>query len=149
MHITRESLTTELFMELIELVKEHNDEICAQHGELNPFLEVYFFLEEHGRLDIIVCRDEGRVVGYMVLCTDLNHHHKDLLVGTSMALYVLKEYRGKGVSKKLLEAGEEVLKGREADVMVISCPAKRDLTKYYAKLGFDPMEHTFFKKLGD
>lgn len=150
MRVVREAFTPELYTQMHAVVQEHNDEICAVHGDLNPYLEVYFFLEANGLLDTIVAWDDsGNVLGYLILCTDRHHHHADKIVGSQMALYVQKAYRGKGVSDQLLKKGEEVLIARGADSMVISCPAKRDLTKYYNTLGFIPMEHTFYKKLGE
>jgi len=150
MRVQRETFTPELFVEMIGVVQEHNDEICAVHGDLNPYLEVYFLLEGQGLLDTITARtDEDEVIGYYICMTSIHHHHADLLVGSQMALYVKKDYRGQGVSGKLLSKAEEVLTERGATSIVVAIPAGKDHSKAFDKLGYEPMEHSYYKNLGD
>ena len=81
---------------------------------------------------MFIAKDEGRVVGFV----GYGHREEEPPeIGEVFALYVLKEYYGKGVGRLLMEAALEQLKGY-AQVCLWTLKENRRAIRFYQKCGF-------------
>lgn len=83
---------------------------------------------------MFIAKDEGRVVGFV----GYGHREEEPPeIGEVFALYVLKEYYGKGVGRVLMEAALEQLRGY-ARVCLWTLKENRRAIRFYQKCGFCP-----------
>lgn len=69
-------------------------------------------------------------------------------VGTELAWYVDKEYRGKAGAIKLIKEYEEWAKERQCKFITLSCiPKLNDLDVVYNRLGYELTEKSYVKRL--
>ncbi len=102
-----------VYEEAIPLTVKHWEEVpfgtWADLG-IDVNTENYLLAEEEGYLRTLVVRDEGKIVGYLVLMTSEMNHHKGICQACTDVVYVDPEYRSKGVAKILFEAAEKLCK---------------------------------------
>jgi len=150
MRVEREEWTPELYVELLSLFEDHIEETASTLGPLDVHLELYFLMEEQGTLHTIVARDdEGKVIGYMTCTISVHPHHQTVLLGTQDAFFVHKDHRNSSVGTKIIKKAEKVLIERGAQHLTMFYSESKDLKKYYERLGYKPIEHTVYKKVGD
>ncbi len=82
--------------------------------------------------NIIVAKEDNRVIGFVGFG---NRGNEAPDTGEIFALYVLPEYYGKGVGRKLMEAGLEQLKDYPQVCLWVLRENKRAI-RFYRKLGF-------------
>ena len=85
--------------------------------------------------NMIIAKDGGRVVGF-VAWGDRGEEAPE--VGEIFALYVLKEYYGKGVGRALMDAGLQALKADSSYKTIVLWVLKenRRAIRFYEKCGF-------------
>lgn len=84
--------------------------------------------------DTLVAKENDRVIGF-VCYGDRGEEAPD--VGEIFALYVLADYYGKGVGRKLMDSGLEQLK-RFSQVRLWVLKENRRAIRFYEKCGFQP-----------
>lgn len=92
-----------------------------------------------------VLEAEGVIVGYMNvgLTDDRGYEH----CGEIHAIYILKEYKGKGFGRKLIEAGTAELKAMGCDRMVIGCLAGNPSNSFYEHIGGKLIKTRIYERL--
>ena len=78
--------------------------------ELLPNLGAYCDAEDRGELRLFSVKANSSLVGCAVLLLTMKLHPANCLIGILDTLYVLPEYRGKGVAKNLLFLVENSLR---------------------------------------
>jgi len=150
MRVSREKWTGELYAELYDLILIHNEETASTLGPVEPMLEFYFMLANQEALECIIARnDEGEAIGYMLCLITYNHHHRSVLVGSQDIFFVREDYRKGSLGTKIIKKAEEVLIARGCQIISMFYSESMDLKNYYEHLGYTPMEHTVYKKVGD
>ena len=84
--------------------------------------------------NIIVAKENGNVIGF-VCYGDRGEEAPD--VGELFALYVLADYYGKGVGRKLMDVGLEQIK-HFSQVRLWVLKENRRAIRFYEKCGFQP-----------
>ena len=80
-----------------------------------------------------VLEADGAIVGYMnVGLTEESGYER---CGEIHAVYILREYKGKGYGRKMIGAGMEELKNLGCDKMVIGCLAGNPSNGFYEHIG--------------
>lgn len=145
--IEREEFTPEMYSELGVLTSRHNDESYSSLGNLYPNLDLYFTLSALEFLDTFVARKDGEMIGYLITITQPHIHHQDKMVASEDIFFVDKNHRNGRVGIQLVKFAESYVKDKGAEYFLVSYSENKDLTKFYTRLGFSPMERTFYKKL--
>ena len=87
----------------------------------------------------------GAVVGYMnVGLTDEKEYDH---CGEIHAVYILSEYKGKGLGRKMIEAGTAELKALGCDRMVIGCLAGNPSNSFYGHIGGKLVKTRIYERL--
>lgn len=88
---------------------------------------------------------DGKVVGF-VNVGEANEEYENC--GELHAIYILEEYKGKGLGKKLFDAGIEELKRMGYDKMLIGCLDGNPSNEFYKHMGGKLIKTRIFEKLG-
>lgn len=116
----------------IEFMKEHDEIIINENSELKEFEikdknigDAYSkFLKsniESENCAIFIAEENGDIVGYtLIFIKDEIPIYKNKKIGVISDLYVKKDFRGRGISSKLMESSMEWFK--EKGIKFISAP---------------------------
>jgi len=96
---------------------------------------------------LLVAEYDGRIVG--VIRSELQD--EPMLVNSPIAvvkeLYVIPEYRRRGIATKLIEETRRILEGRGAKILAAEFPAHNEVAKsFYEKLGFRPFKSVYISE---
>lgn len=141
----------EILPEMIELIREHYEEI-AWHKEkikLNPDWGKYLELEEKDFLFILTVRKDTTLVGYAWFLVMPHLHHRDHIFAVNDVLFLKKEYRKGLTGVRLIKKAEQTLS--QLNVSKVYITGKRDtvLCKILTKIGYEKEEENFSKYIGD
>lgn len=131
-----------------EAVKQLDKEFFLWACEINPWLDPHYTKHKHGlefkgdffskKEVFFLAEDKGKVVGYAEgIIQDLPSKFKNRKVGVLESLFLIKEYRHKGLGKKL---SKEVLKWMKSkgikEYKLVVHHANIKAYKLYKRLGF-------------
>ena len=95
--------------------------------------------------NIIIAKEEGRVIGFVGYGSDKEETED---AGEIFALYTLSEYHGKGIGRRLMEAGLEQLKEYSLFHLWV-VKGNRRAIRFYEKFGFCPDgREKFYQTIG-
>jgi L-amino acid N-acyltransferase YncA len=86
--------------------------------KLNPDLPRYVQLEREKRLQIVVMRDDGEIVGYSVHIINTMLHYRNVVVADDDIHYLVPRLRGTGEHKRLREFAMKTLKERGVHIVI-------------------------------
>ncbi|MFC4246167.1 GNAT family N-acetyltransferase [Natribaculum luteum] len=99
---------------------------------------------------LLVARVDGDVVGFASFSLERGTFALDATRGLLSNLYVRPAYRGRGIGTALLEATEEELAQRGADVVTLEAMAKNDAARrFYRRNGYDTHRVAMERSLDD
>lgn len=105
------------------------------------FSKVFFELLDDPNVDIIVAEKDLGLIGYV-----LAFHHSTFyangIVSWVEEIYVLEEYRGKNIGKRMMEKVEEISFKRGSRLVAL---ATRRAHSFYKAIGYDESA-TYYKK---
>jgi len=109
-------------------------------------------LVESGDTEVLVAKEGSKVVGFTVVTVNTfqNLYQTKKLIGEISAIYVHREYRGKGVGSKLLEEAMKYLQSRGVEIVLAEVRADNEASmKLFTKYGFtvDHTVHVLLKEL--
>ena len=145
--IERESLTNCRY-DIEPLLFEHWKEVAANQDQikLNPDWAKYAELDRSGSLIAMIARDQGKVIGYLVLIISEHLHYKDHKFAHNDVFYVKPEYRG-ALGDELLKAGEKEARSLGASVMLMNAKVYADYSPMLEKHNFNLFEKVYIKGL--
>lgn len=149
--VVREESFHTCFKEILELAKEHYEEIAWRKDviPLNPDLERYAQLADKGFLKCFVIRNtEEKIIGYATYVISYHLHYRDILVATNDLVYVEKTKRGAMLGAKLLTFSEQCLKDMGAKMATLHIKTSLDWSVLALRLKYEHTEHNFFKWIG-
>jgi len=93
------------------LAEEHYYEVCEHRDKIKFQMAWGYFLdlEKKGASFICVVRNDGRMVGYALFTFHTTLKSGDLPAADCFALFLDQKYRGKGISKQLIEVCEDFI----------------------------------------
>ena len=110
--------------------------IHANKTTLKINYEKYELLYKAGKLLIVAARDDEKLVGYLLFGITGSMHHSEL-VASSIGLYVIKEYRGCGVAKNLIESSINIIKKTKIKKICINTAPINDIGPMLKPHGFE------------
>lgn len=112
------------------------DILSKQHwAEFNT--EVPEFKEAYLKtLDVVVAKDEDKVVGYVFFAIFQSPYYNTLWCQVDM-FYLDKDYRGKGIGKQMFALVEKIAKDSGCSTIKASYNLKSPLDGFYEQLGYN------------
>lgn len=65
---------------------------------LDPDFELYLRLEKEGAIKSFACREDNKMIGYVVYFVHYHPHYKTVLVAHCDIIFIDKAFRGQGLS---------------------------------------------------
>jgi len=91
---------------------------------------------------------EGKLVGFVTFRIGSGRYELDRTRGVLENLYVEPDHRGEGIGSRLLEAAEDRLHDRGADVVLLEAMADNERAReFYRQHGYEPFRVTFERPL--
>lgn len=120
-----------------ELWVEHYAEIAGDKARMpmRPDAARFEALEARGQLEIMVARDAGVMVGYMLFAVLPHSHYADILCGFEDAYFLTASHRKGWTGVKLIRAAIERLKARGVQRWFIHTKKSKDLGRVLRFLG--------------
>lgn len=112
---------------------------------LNPDWEQYALLDSAGILHIFTARDNGNLVGYLVMMLSKSIHHKDHLFATTDVIYVKPEYRKTHTGADLIKFSESHCKENGASLMTLNMKVEFPFDRLMTTMGFNLLERVYHK----
>ena len=110
----------------------------------------YGMLEQIGRCLYITAREEGKLVGWFLGIVTENPLSKVYKIMACQTLYVSKDYRKSGISKKLIKEAETLShKDFECQLLCFSFNTGDSTIPHIESLGFKSTDIILSKKLGE
>ena len=140
---------SEFFSEAIELLKLHWEEVAPYKDifTINPELTRYHFLEENGNLCVVAARDEGKLIGYIVMIIAPHHHYQHILAANDDLHFIHKDYRRGGLGSQMFKFVEEEMKKLGVKFIAMRTKVSHDHGKLFTHLGYEAMDVIYTKKL--
>ena len=105
-----EKLSGKLVKELECLIAEQETELWYDiEDEIDLDWEAYYAAEDAGIFYLFTVRDADQLIGYCSFFISSDPHYKTRLSAQQDSLFVLKDYRAKGVGDKLIDYCDTVL----------------------------------------
>lgn len=148
------SFQSESFIECLDelrpLLDLHWDDLALQkeHVKLSPHHEIYFKSEKDDGLAFITIRSDGKIIGYFIGFIGTGLHYSDCLECQMDIFYIVNEYRGSGLSFKLFEFTENLLKKRGVKRFFAGSKLHKDCGFIFDKMGFEKTEIKYSKWIG-
>lgn len=140
----------EFYGEALPLLHEHYAEISTHkdHGvPLEPMVDVYLSREAEGSLLVVVGREEGRIVAYMLCFIAPGLHYRSCLTCTPDIFYVDAKKRTGMTGMRMFRFVEKELKRRGVKRWAVGSKVQHDASALFRFLGFEPVETTHEKWL--
>lgn len=137
--------------ELEQLLPLHWQEIARDQSvpkfQLKPDWSAYHAMEDAGQFFMMVCRVDGRMVGYYIGFIRRQLHYADSLALATDIYFVLPEFRQGRIGIELFKQVEKAAAARGVDKIYLGCKSAThlDRTKLFERLGYDRIEFTFAK----
>jgi GNAT superfamily N-acetyltransferase len=120
-----------------------------QHMKVDVQEDLYRMCERNGRLVIVTARCDGKLIGYYCMFLAYHSHYKTVLTSGHDGHFIHPDYRKGLFAVKFLKFVEEVAKSKGVKLHVIRSKAKSGHGALYQRLGYDLMDETYTKWLGD
>ena len=105
-----EKLSDKLIRELDGLIVEQETELWFDLEEkINIDWDIYYNIEDAGIFYLFTVRDKDQLIGYCSFIISPDPHYMGRLSAQQDSLFVLKDYRVKGVGEKLINYCDNVL----------------------------------------
>ena len=134
--------------ELKEIIKDHYEELSVTKTfPLDPDWDAYEKLLDIGRLKFITCKDDGKLVGYIIFFISPHLHYKSCLTAFEDIYFLKKEYRKGRVGIRLFQFAEKLLKEQGINRIIYNTKVHSDNTSLFEYLGYSFMDKVFTKLL--
>jgi len=150
MIFARETLT-EFLLEGLPLLNAHYKEIAWRQDKivLEPDFNRYLRIEEAGQLVVHTARtEEGLLKGYAIWLITPHLHYKSVLTAVNDIVYLAPEERG-GIGGPFLTYAEAELKKLKVQLVSLHIKKMLDWSPLAPRLGFENVESTHLKWIGD
>lgn len=137
--------------ELEKILPLHYEELALDKDKvpLAPQYNIYHEREINGQLIFMVMRESGEMIGYFIGFVAPGLHYKTCLTCHMDIFYIRPDRRGHAYGKTLFNAVEESLKRRGVRRWFVGSKCHMDASWMFDRLGFEKVETTHSKWLGD
>jgi GNAT superfamily N-acetyltransferase len=116
---------------------------------LKPDMATYAALWNTGALQILTCRDDGKLIGYVVTVIRPHMHYAETLCGFEDMYFLTEAYRGGMIGPNLLRQAEKHLKAAGVKKLFFHTKSFFNRGKLFEKLGFSLSDLIYSKWIGD
>lgn len=129
---------------------EHYEEIAVDKDRMpmRPDVANYQALEAAGKLQIVVARDDGRMVGYVLTVIRPHLHYADVLCGFEDAYFLSKTHRRGMVGVKLLREAVRHMQRVGAQKAFFMTKVALDMGPLFERMGFTRTDVVYSKWIG-
>jgi len=139
---------TVFFKELVPILSEHYEELCVTKDfPLEPDFAAYERLRMAGMLKAVTCRDDGKLIGYIIFIVQPHLHYMSCITAFEDLYYVKKEYRKGRIGIKLFQFSEKVLKDAGVKRIIMHTKIHMDNSRLFEYLGYKNTDKLFTKIL--
>jgi GNAT superfamily N-acetyltransferase len=145
---------TQEFLFMIEsdleaLAKDHYSEVNHNPAVPAPKFDKELFrnLERMDMLRIFTAREQGDLVGYLVVVISPDFNVQGNSIPEELGFYIHKSYRAKGVGQSLLQFSEQCLKEDGHKTLVMSSTNKNPVDDFYKAMGYKEITRKYEKVL--
>ena len=131
---------------LAPLMEEHYKEIGDSSLEPHLDLPLYQGFETGGNLPILTVREDGKMIGYVVVFVKQHPHYKELC-GFEDAYFLSSQARKRGVGREMIEKMLEHLKARGVKKVFFHSKKKSSHKELFTTLGFGHSDEIWARKL--
>ena len=139
--------------EFAYLLPAHYEELALHKNKvpLQPQWNIYFDREENGNLIFVTARDSelNEIVGYFIGFIANGLHYETCLTCHMDIFYIRKDLRNGRLGVKLFKFVEAELKKLKVDRWYVGSKSHADISSLFKYLGFEQVETTHCKWLGD
>lgn len=149
--IQEERFTWELYNEIYPLLEEHWAEIADDTDKikLHPDTDIYFLLEQQKKLHCLICRLNGKIVGYSVTFLNAHAHYSDKLFAQNDILFIHKDHRKGSLGFKLIRLHEKCMKELGVTAITYHLKPKKDFSKLLERIDYTLFEISYRKYIGE
>lgn len=146
-----EEFTAELYHEVYPLLVGHWEEIANEKDKisLNLNLEAYLKMNELGFLHCISCRQDGKLVGYLVSVLTRNLHHSQIAAAANDVIYIHPNHRKGMLAVRLLKFFEKCMREKNVTVAQMHVTPSRNFGPILERMGYYQSEIIYRKYIGD
>ena len=139
----------ELIEDIVPILEDHymETELYADRIPLNPDYNMYQVGNDVGIIHFYTARDNGALVGYIIMMLAHKPHAKDSLYAMCDMIYVDPAYRSTEVAPELIQFMEAEVKGHGAEVVIINVKAHLRPDSLMQKLAYKEADVSFSKYL--
>jgi GNAT superfamily N-acetyltransferase len=145
-----ESFTDNL-PELKPILPLHYEELALDKDKvpLSPQYDIYEAREAAGELIFVTAREKGELIGYFIGFIAPGLHYSTCLTCIMDIFYIHPEHRGSNFGFKLFDFVEKELDRRGVDRWFVGSKCHLDASWLFERLGFERVEVTYSKYIGD
>ncbi len=142
---------TEVLEELKPLFPLHWEELALNKDDipLDPQYDVYLQRDARGEIVFVTLRDAGELIGYFVGFVNPGLHYKTCLTCIMDIFYLVQDKRGQRGGITLFKKVEQELKRRGVQRWFVGEKLHKPCGWLFKMLGFEPVETTHSKMIGD
>lgn len=142
---------TENLEELKLLLPGHYQELALDKDKvpLSPQYDIYTKREALGELIFVTARDRGELVGYFIGFIAPGLHYSTCLTCIMDIFYIHPDHRGSNAGFEMFEFVEKNLLKCGVDRWFVGSKVHLDASWLFERLGFDRVEITYSKYIGD
>lgn len=147
----REFYTQALIDEMQPLLRAHYEEIAWRPDKirLDPDYERYSLLDKLDKLRIYTARVDAELIGYAVFILNPHLHYRENFVAMNDIVFVYPNRRGALAGKKLLTFAEQALRAEGVQTIGLHIKKAHNWGAMAGYLGFEEVESTWLKWIGD
>ena len=134
--------------DLKEIIKDHYEELSvSKEFPLDPDWDVYKTLLDNNRLKFITCKENQKLIGYIIFFIYPHIHYKTCLCAFEDIYFLKKEYRKGRTGIKLFQFAEKLLKDEGVQRILYNTKVHSDNSRLFEYLGFKLVDKVFTKML--
>lgn len=134
--------------QLKKMFDAHYQELSVtKNAKLNPDYNIYMKMDEHNMLEVVLCKNDDEIIGYIVFFISPNLHYKDCLLATEDIYYLKPEYRKGTTGIKMFKFAEKYLKSINVNMIKYGTKTHLDNSKLFEYLGYNFIEKIFTKEI--
>lgn len=144
MNIKVERLTSELINECEPIVNRNHKETGQFIEDLNINWDAYLLMKDHF-LAIIMRNEENKICGILFFIVSSYSHISNLIVAQQVTFFIDKQYRLYSI--KMLKFSENLFENSHVDFILQSARYHTSFCSVLSKLGYEPSDLTFIKRI--
>ena len=116
--------------------------------KFEPNYESYLAREEEGAVQVVVVRDDGRLIGYYISFIYQHPHYKNDLFAVNDILFLERAYRGSTIAYRMFKYAEKELKKLGVSVIMMTMKTQHPFVRLCESLGMEEHEIVYSKYIG-